>query len=137
MQLADAGYRSEVLGVENLKKVLLAVIFQTIPTLSFSFLNRGLIRVGLKWVRDFCNPKFTGESIYLQVFLSKFLRFNSIVGFQNEGNANMVVLPHLVAKCYLENIETFIKINGKYTISVEPGFQQVPPGSSYPTLPPN
>lgn len=32
--------------------------------------------------------------------------------------------------------ETFIKINGKYMIMVEPGFQQVPPGSSYPTLTP-
>jgi len=32
--------------------------------------------------------------------------------------------------------ETFIKINGKYTITVEPGFQQVPPGSSYPNITP-
>ena len=32
--------------------------------------------------------------------------------------------------------ETFIKSNDKYKITVEPGFQQVPPGSSYTTLTP-
>ncbi|NIU84816.1 MAG: hypothetical protein GWN31_13035, partial [Candidatus Thorarchaeota archaeon] len=60
--------------VKYFQKVFLAIVFQTVPTLSFSLINVGLVLLGIKWLGNFGNPKLTGELVYFQIFVNALLR---------------------------------------------------------------